>query len=233
MNFVRILTVTTIVLFLFDIAFSQSTSDAINHSKITISSSAEVAVPADIVYMQININMNHQDADRAFQEHKEREEYLANLLMDLDFDSDQISYQPIQMRPNRQRDGSLQVHTNQTVHVTFYSIDQFGDVQSKLIANGFDNFSGSFGATESEEAGKIALSEAVKNARAEAEILAESAGMKVGEVLSIEHTTNHTRPVAMRSDMLMRASSESASLSDFSQTITVKKSVTVQYRLVH
>lgn len=233
MKYFKILIATVVILFLSGNAFSQSTANTNNHPIITISSSAEVTVPADIVYMQVNINMNHQDADRAFQEHKQREEFLANLLLDLEFDSEQISYQPIQMRPNRQRDGSLQVYTNQTVNLTFYSIDLFGEVQSKLIANGFDNFSGSFGASKTEEAGKIALSEAVKSARAEAEILAESAGMKVGDVLSIEHTSNVARPVSMQSDMMMRAVSESASLSEFSQTIKVSKSVKVQYHLIN
>lgn len=199
---------------------------------IVINSTAEVAVPADIVYMQININMTHQDADRAYEEHKNREHFLADLLVDLDFDDEQISYQPIQMRPSRERDGTVQVHTNQTVNLTFFNIEQFGDVQSTLIGNGFDSFSGSFGSTESDEAEEKALAEAVKSARAKAEILAESAGKNVGEVQMMEHFSDSGRPVPMQSDMMMRASSESVSLSDFSQTITVSKTVRVVFRLV-
>src|SRR6056297_1387444 len=82
-----------------------STSGGLAGNYITISSTGEAVVPADIAILSITIGVSNPDAERAFELHKERESYLANLLTEMDFSDDKIRYEPISIRPERQRDG--------------------------------------------------------------------------------------------------------------------------------
>lgn len=221
----------TIILALISLQlFAQSEKE--NEPQISISSSAEVYVPVDLVNFNINISINEVEADNAFQIHKEREAYLARLLNDLEIEEENISYQPITIRPNRQRDGEIHTTTNQRVDVELSDLDLLNEMQRLLINNKFDNFSGTFSSTKIGEAEELALEKAVEKARKDGEILAIASGKKLGPVKSIDYTTDIGYRTSMNEEMSMRMAQDSPSMSDFAQSIPVEKRINVVFELV-
>jgi len=205
-----------------------------NESKpsITISSSAEVFVPVDIVYFNINISINDKEADNAFRTHKEREAYLARLLQEMEIDEDNIRYQPIAIRPNRQRDGEIHTNTSQRINVELSDLKQLNEMQRLLINNKFDNFSGNFSSTKIPEAEKLALEKAVEKAREDADILARASGKTLGQVRSIDYSSDRGFQTTMNAEMSLRIATDSPSMSDFAQTIPVEKRINIVFDLV-
>lgn len=198
---------------------------------ITISATGEAVVPADIAFLSINISVSNADAEQAFELHKERESFLANLLTEMDFEDEKISYQPISIRPDRQRDGAVHAATNQQIRLELENFELLSELQVQLISNGFDNFSGSLASTQIERASRRALRQAVANAKADAELLAEAAEKTIDQVLWIEHSSDRSfRPAVMSDNIQLRGSSTiGPSLGDFSQTITVQKNIQIRF----
>lgn len=212
--------------------FAQTLNNNGDYPKVTVSSSAEVHVPVDLVNFSINISINAEEADNAFRVHKERESYLARLLQDMDIKEENISYQPIAIRPNRQRDGEIYTNTNQRINVELSDLSQLNEMQRLLINNKFDNFSGSFSSTKIAEAEELALEKAVEKARHDAEILARASGKTLGPVTSIDYTAEIGFRTTMNAEMSMRIAQDSPSMSDFAQTIPVENRVNVVFALL-
>lgn len=223
-------------LFLVHSGYSQfsETSSAIKANTITVSSIGEAIVPVDYAILNVNISVSNSDAERAFELHKEREAFLANLLSDLDLADEKIEYQPISIRPNRQRDGSSHTMTTQQVVMELEDFEQLSEIQLTLIANEFDNFSGNLASTKMEEGARRALRQAVANAREDAELLAEAADKELGEVLWIDHSADrgYRPPMAYESVSLRGADMAGPSLGDFSQSITVQKRIEIRFILL-
>jgi uncharacterized protein YggE len=205
-------------------------SNDIAGNYITISSTGEAVVPADIAVLSITIGVSNPDAERAFELHKEREAYLANLLTEMNFSEDKIRYEPISIRPERQRDGAVHTATNQRIQLELEDFEQLSELQVELISNEFDNFSGSLASTQIERANRQALRQAVSNARADAELLADAAGKSIDQVLWIDHSSDrgYRQPVTFESAQL-RSADYGPSLGDFSQTITVQKNIQIRF----
>lgn len=231
---------TTFFLFLlftflcFDVNAQSNSDSGVQATEfITISSSGEALVPADFAVLSVNISVTNPDAERAFELHKERESFLASLLTELNLSDDKISYQPISIRPNRQRDGAVHSATSQSVRFELEDFDQLSELQILLISNEFDNFSGSFASSQMEQAGSEALKQAVENAKSDAEILTQASGKTLGEVIWIEHSSDgRYRPAMASEGIQLRSADFGPSLGDFSQTITVQKRIEIRFRIL-
>jgi|AntRauTorckE6833_2_1112554.scaffolds.fasta_scaffold07555_2 uncharacterized protein YggE len=208
-------------------------SNSFDANYITISSIGEAVVPADFAVLSITISVSNPDAARAFELHKERESYLANLLTDMEFSDEKISYEPISIRPIQQRDGAIHTTTSQNIRLELDNFDQLSELQIQLISNEFNNFSGSLASSQIEEGNNNALRQAVENARADAELLAEASGKVLGDVLWIDHSSDRGyRPAASFETAQLRVADYGPSLGDFSQTITVQKRLQIRFRLL-
>lgn len=228
--------IATLFLFLSIFSNVQAQVNTPSHSPdynyITISAIGEAVVPADFAVLSINIGVSNPDAERAFELHKEREAYLANLLSEMELPDEKISYQPISIRPDRQRDGAVHTATNQSIRLELDNFDQLSELQILLISNEFDNFSGSLASSHIEEGNRKALKQAVENARADAELLAEASGKELGDVLWIDHSSDRGyRPAVAFESAQMRTADYGPSLGDFSQTITVQKNIQIRFLL--
>lgn len=212
---------------------AQNTPLENSEGQVSISATGQAYVPADIAHMSININISDEDAERAFELHRERESFLAELLQELDFDDEEISYQPITIRPNRQRDGDIHSVTSQQISLELDEIEMLSELQITLIQNGFDNFSGNLSSTKIESAGDEALRNAVQNARKDAEILALAADKTLGSVITIDHTSDQSfRAAAMAETFQVRAMDSGPSMFEFSQMVSVEKRITIIFELL-
>lgn len=202
-----------------------------NESKIVIDAAGMATASADRITFQINLSRFHENAQTAFSMHKELERYLTDLLLEKGIQDERIQANPVSISPRRYSDGQG-YETRQRVSVELEDITEFEQMQVELIENGFDNFSGSFGTSEQEEAVEEAIANAVEAAHRKARILAEAAGKQLGEVLGIEYTSTGG-PIYRESGALaMSAMADDGGMLQFQTTIPVRENVRVIFLLV-
>ena len=117
-----------------------------------------------------------------------------------------------------------------TVYITLRDIQSIGSVIDASIAAGANNI---YGITFDVEDKEAALAEgrtlAVANARANAEQLAEAAGVELGEVQSISYYTGYSAPVYYDTKGVGGAAiSTGVPISPGQMTLTVDVSVTYE-----
>jgi len=204
----------------------RQTSD---QTTILIDATGEYHSPADIIYFNINLNRFSEDAEIAFDDHKQLERYLTDFLIKKGFIHDDINANPVSISPRRYSN-ERGFETSQRISVKLTDISQFEQMQVELIKNGFDNFSGSFSTSMQKEAREKALEDAVIKARGSAEILAVASGKKVGDVLSIEYTSSYG-PVYREAMALSMPVASDSGLLQFQTNITIQEKIRVRFLL--
>ena len=197
---------------------------------ILIDASGEFRAPADLIWFQINLNRFDKDAEKAFDEHKQLERFLTDLLLEQGLNHDHINANPISISPRRHTNDQG-FETNQRVSIKLTDITQFETMQILLIKNGFDNFSGNFSTSMQKEAREKALEDAVAGARRSAEILAGASGMTVGEVVGIEYTSSYG-PVYRDAMALSVSAPSDGGMLQFQSTITVQENIRMRFSLI-
>lgn len=196
--------------------------------RITLDSTGEIQVPADLVNLQIQITVTRDNPKDAFREHKRQESILTNLIQDLNLEEGLGSFQPITVGSRQMRD-ERQFTTSQSVHLTLTDFSRFEEIQLTLIENGFESFSGSFSSSKLEEARKEALELAISSARERANQIAAALGRCINKVHSVTHTSHQA--YGRQGFQLAEMRSDSASMMDFEASIPVQSTVTVVFHL--
>ena len=216
-------------LFFFETADARQVQPAGTPPYVSIQSTGEVTIPADFIRFTVNLNVFSKDLNDAFNQHKEQEAFLAELIKENNFNDGELIFNPISVSATRNPSSGNGFSTKQVVIFSVTDFDLFEDVQRKLIENGFTNLNGTFGANQTEENRNNALRKAMENAKNRASIIAISAGKKLGDVLSVEYGSGRVQPVAYR-EMSFDAQSM-GQLSQFEQTITITESVNVTFEI--
>jgi uncharacterized protein YggE len=117
------------------------------------------------------------------------------------------------------------------VAATIGDVEAVGTVIDRAIAVGANRIvSISFDTSDTEAARAEALAQAVRNARAQARVMAEALGYELGEVLEVRGGAERPFPLTMGSDaMLMRAEAASTPIEAGDRTVTAN--VTVRFAL--
>lgn len=207
----------------------QSERVSSDYQTISVNATGEVQAPADIIQLQVAISIYNQSAREAFNRHKQQESFLTDLLIDEGIDDENIRVQPVSINPGRSSSNRDGYETRQQVLVQLTDIEQFQTIQLILIENGFDNFSGSFSSSEMDTAQEDAVKLAVEEAGKKAGLIAGEAGRTLGEVLRIEYGSS--MPAVYRSERLSMDMSSGGSLLQFEQTVPVRETVQIVYRL--
>lgn len=213
-----------------------STAQTVTHSNsnnvIVIDATGTAPAQVDQIIFNVTINLFNENAEQAFEDHKERERYLTDLLIDQDFDEKDINANPISISPRRSSN-ERGYQTNQSISIKLDNIVKFEQMQIEFIKNGFDNFSGRFGSTQSESAKLEALTNAISQARKSAVTLAEAANRKVGKVVTIEYNSS-SRPVFREaSNLVMSAAPMDGGMLQFQTTLEVTQNVRVTFELAN
>ncbi len=202
-------------------------------SQVTVSATGEAYVTADLIQFQVNITQFNQDARQAFENHKEQENFLTELLLEEGVADSNITANPISISYiNRYNNtGERGYETQQHIMIVLDDVSQFEAMQIKLIENGFTNFSGSFTAKNLADASDEALQSAVQEARRKAELLAEASGKEISDVITINY--HSSRPYAARSSSMEMAAFDAGngSMLQFERTIPVQENVTIVFKL--
>lgn len=201
---------------------------------ITVQTSAEELVPADEISLRIMLNAEANTPQEAYELHKKREKVLVDLLKNhqireknIDFDPTSISKRYNSRPGDREQE---KIVTRQQVLLKLDDFDTYETIQIALIENGFDEFSGSFTSTESDQAEDEALRKALRMAREKADVIADETGLRIEGIKDISYSYSGSPPRPMEM-MEMRASSDSGGLMEFDQMVSITASVTVNYRV--
>jgi uncharacterized protein YggE len=201
-------------------------------NEISINAAAQVLVPADKIAFQINLNAEGDTPQEAYDLHKEREKVLVRQLKKHAIKDEDLNFEPISI--NKRYNDSYRnkeekrIYTRQNVIVTLDDFDIYEQIQITLIENNFDEFSGNFTSSESEEGKNEALKEALKTAREKAEIIASETGVSISGIKNISHSYSSRPPRPMMEMTASRAAD--SGLLEFDQTVSVTANVSVTYK---
>lgn len=215
--------------FFCDTAYAKQSQDSLNPPAITVQSSGVVTIPAEFIRFTVNLNVFSKNLNDAFDQHKEQEAFLAELIKENNFNDGELIFNPISVSATRNANTGNGYSTRQVVVFSVIDFNLFEDVQRKLIENGFTSLNGTFGANQTDEISNEALKKAMENARVKAEIIAASAGKKLGDVLSVEYGSGRPQPVAFRE--MSYDMQSSGQLSQFEQSVTVTENVSVKFEI--
>ncbi len=196
---------------------------------ITISMSASEILPADLIIFTINVNAEAGSPQQAFQMHQQKEGILAGLLKEFDIEVEHIRFQPVQINRGMNSQREQVVRTSQQVSVSFSDFDLYERIQLKLIENGFNSFNGSFSSSEMEIGKEKALMAAIRAAKDKAGLIAETSGVTLGEIRTINYSDFKVIREVRTQSMAFNASG--SSLMDFDQTVEVTANIEISFSI--
>ena len=209
------------------ISFSLFGQD-LNLSSISIESSSTVYAVADILYFSITISADDPDPLKVFEKHKLLEKKLINLFKEFSIPDSSIQYTLLTLRKTDRRADDKKFTSTQNVKVVFKGISKYQEFQVRLLSNGFYQFRAGFGSSKVEKARKDGYKAALKNARRDAKIIAETLGKKVGEILKISTKTNEFRQLNHSSASLTASVN---SLIEIEQSVAARTNLKVTFEL--
>lgn len=201
---------------------------------ISVSAEGQVELSADIIQFNINLNAEADQPQKAYETHKEREEALVQLLKEYDIEEKEIQYEPISISKsngyNQHDKEEPRYRTRQAVRLKLHDFNIYEKIQIGLIENDFDSFSGQFLSSKEEEGKGEAIKKSVQNAKEKAKLLAQEAGVKLGNITNISYNKDIDRPLYQRSAMEMSDSSNQ--LTQFEPTVMVSARVSIDFEIV-
>lgn len=197
-------------------AFSQN-ADALSEATITVTGTATIDAPPDIAVISAGAVTEAPNARVALEANSaimaEAFAALAALgVEDRDMQTSQLSVSPrytyFEPRDGERRPPRIDGYsvTNQ-LRVRIRDLQTIGDALDVLIAAGVNQMGGlSFSIDEPEALFQEARARAVKNARAQADVMAEAAGISLGRVISIQQ--NRQQQPAFQPQMTRMAAAD-------------------------
>lgn len=158
-------------------------------------------------------------------------------IADRDIQTSNLAVNPVYAEPRRLPDGSVEHRTpeivgyqvNNSVSVRQRKLEDYGKVIDTLVTAGANQVNGpSFMLDQPDAAMDEARTEAVKKARARAELYAQAAGLKVVRIVSISETGGFSPPSPV---MYRREAAQAASAPVAAGEVALEVNVTVQFEL--
>ena len=168
---------------------------------LNVSGSARVTAVPDIAYVSVGVHSENEQAAQAVADNNVQAQAIVDALKGMGIEEKDIQtlgfniYPQDQYNPEGQKTGTRFIVDN-TVYVTVRDISKVGDILGAAIGAGANSVYG----IQFDLADKTALiSEArklaVANAQAQAQELAEAAGVTLGEVQSLSYYNNIPTPI--------------------------------------
>jgi uncharacterized protein YggE len=207
-------------------------------TQLTVSGFAEVQIPADRVRLRFAVETQAVSAAEAASQNGETMRAVLERVRATVGTGDQVETSGYQLspryRPSNNRDLGPEVvgyRAQNAVVAVLRDVDRVGDVLDAALEAGANRVAElTFFAADTEDARLQALRDATARARREAEVIAESLGMRLGPPLTVQSAGGNRppSPVAFRSE---------AAMMDVNTPVepgseTVSAGVTITYRLL-
>jgi uncharacterized protein YggE len=168
---------------------------------ITVSGSGRAFLTPDIAYINIGVHTEAKDAAQAVDDNNtQTAEVIAALkeagIADKDIQTTNFSIYPQQQYDQGQPTGEITYVVDNSVYVTVRNLDGIGDLLDAAVAAGANSINGiSFDVQDRTAALSDAREAAVSDAAAQAQELAQAAGVDLGAIQSISVMGSSNPPV--------------------------------------
>jgi uncharacterized protein YggE len=177
-------------------------------STISVGATGEVTAEPDRAILNVGVEAKADDPETARERVAENVSTLRDALADVGLDSEQVTTQHYTIREDREsrRDDTRET-TYRAIHqfeINVENVDEVGTVIETAVNNGATNV-GRVQFTLSEESRanlrERALSNAMSNARHDAELLADNANLTIVDVKSASTGSGNVKPYRAEADM--------------------------------
>lgn len=195
---------------------------------ITVNGSGKTILTPDIAYISIGVHTENKDAAEAVAANNTQADKVLAALNSLKIDPKDIQTTNFSIYPRQDydQDGKptgITFVVDNTVYVTLRDLEQVGALLDAAVKAGANSISGiSFDVENKTEALSAARKAAVADAQAQAEELAQAAGVSLGAVQSISTYTSYPVPVEMSRAAVAMDTAASVPISPGSMTLTVE-----------
>ncbi|MEH6504946.1 MAG: SIMPL domain-containing protein [Sulfitobacter litoralis] len=175
---------------------------------ITVSGEGVVSLAPDTATIRLGVSERAASAAEAMAQTSEKVRGILNQLdslkiAGLDRRTSGLYLRPVYDNGSRNDTTPVQVsgyEAGNTVSVTVRDLSKLGQLLDAVVAEGANDFNGlQFGLQDNQAALEQARKDAVSDAMARAQQLADAAGVKLGKVVSMSETSQGFRPMEMRS----------------------------------
>jgi uncharacterized protein YggE len=169
---------------------------------LTVTGKGEMSAPPDVAYLNLAVETMAKNASQAVKENAEKTNSVMEAIKAKLGENDKVSTAGYNLSPvheyNNQTDKSefKGYRASNQIVVEVHNLKQIGAIIDSTAEAGLNNISGlRFDTTKSAELKKKALSEAVGDAKATAEVLAQAAGVKITRILQLSPSYDYPVPV--------------------------------------
>lgn len=167
---------------------------------LNVSGVGVVYLTPDIVYINIGVNTQRENAAEAVEVNKEQTNAVITAIKDFGVDAKDIRTTNFSIWSNPQYDPAGQItgtnySVDNTVNVTVRDLEKLGDLLDAAVSAGANSiYSIQFDVEDKAEATKEARTKAVEDAKLEAQELAETAGVSLADIQSINYFESNPTP---------------------------------------
>ena len=169
---------------------------------LTVNGKGEMSAAPDVAYLNLAVETIAKSASQAVKENAEKTNSVIEAIKAKLGENDKVStagynLSPIYEYNNQTKKSEFKGYkaSNQIV-VEVHNLKQIGAIIDSTAEAGLNNIQSlRFDTTKSAELRKKALAEAVKDAKATAEILAQAAGVKITRILQLSPSYDYPMPV--------------------------------------
>jgi uncharacterized protein len=167
---------------------------------LSVSGLGVVYLTPDIVYINIGVNTQRENASQAVEINKEQTSAVIQAIKDFGVDAKDIRTTNFSIWSNPQYDEFGQIKgtnysVDNTVNVTVRDIDNLGDLLDAAIQAGANSiYSIQFDVEDKTEATKEARAQAVEDAKVEAQELAITSGVEILQIETISYYESSPTP---------------------------------------
>ena len=169
---------------------------------MSVNGSGQVFLAPDIAYINIGVHTENPTAAESVAQNKDQTQKVIDTLKGAGIDPKDITttnfsiWSNTQYGPDGQPTGTTYVVDN-TVSVTVRKLDNLGDLLDSAVTSGANNINSiQFDVADKTAALKEARGEAIKNAKSQAQELADAAGVTLGQIQSISFSDTLPVPYA-------------------------------------
>jgi uncharacterized protein len=202
---------------------------------ITVSGSGKTTLTPDIAYISIGVHTENKDAAEAVAANNSQSEKVVEALNNFKIDPKDIQTTNFSIYPRQDYDQNgkptgITFIVDNTVYVTLRDLEEVGAFLDAAVKAGANSISGiQFDVENKTEALSAARKAAVADAQAQAEELAQAAGVELGPVQSISSYANYPVPIeATKAAVMMDSAAASVPISPGQMTLTVDVNVVYQ-----
>jgi uncharacterized protein YggE len=205
---------------------------------LSVNGSGKAFLEPDIAYIYIGVHTEGKDAAEAVAANNTQSQQLISALRDFGIAANDIQTTNFSIWPQQQYSpegtvtGSTYVVDN-TVYVTLRDLETIGDLLDTAIANGANTINGiQFDVADRTEALSDARVDAINQANAQADELAQAAGVQLGQIHSIStYGANYPGPIYADRGMGGGAAEQAASVPVSPGQLVIQVDVTVVYEI--